>query len=139
MTGKDVARSLVSGGTATVALLLVVVAAGDHVQGEAAVADLVERGHGLRREGRVRDVGPVREQQLEALRVVGDVRRGLRGVGAAGGVRGEDAVPARLLVGPGEGERELLVERGPERGRVSVPSWVAPMPRNSTSWPSKVP
>ena len=65
LAGAGVA--LVLGEDVALALLLVVVAAGDEVHREPAVADLVERGEGLGRERRVRQVGPVGEQQLQVL------------------------------------------------------------------------
>ena len=57
------------------ALLLVVGAAGDEVNRRPAAAHLVDGGEGLGRERRVGDVGPVREQELEGVRLAGDIGR----------------------------------------------------------------
>jgi hypothetical protein len=94
------------------ALLLVVVAAGDDVQREAPAGDLVERGHGLRRERRVGDVRAVGQQQLQPLGAAGDQGGGLRGIGASRAVRGEHPVPAGLLVGAGQCDGVLGIEGG---------------------------
>src|ERR1700727_2267003 len=55
------------------ALLLVVGAAGDEVDRRAAAAHLVDGGGGLGRDRRIGDVGPVREQELEGVRLAGDI------------------------------------------------------------------
>ena len=125
--------ALVLGQEVALALLLVVVAAGDEVQRQPAVADLVERGERLGRERRDRQVRAVGQQQLQPFGVAGDVRRRLRRVRAARPVGGEHAVPAVLLVGAGEAQRVVACRScAPLRGWVSDPSLVAPIPRNST-------
>ncbi len=75
--------ALVLGEEVALALLLVVVAAGDEVDGEPAVADPVQGGEGLGGEGRVRDVRAVGEQDLQAVEAGGDERGGGRRVGRA--------------------------------------------------------
>lgn len=79
LTGARV--PLVLGEEIALALLLVVIAAGDEVDGEAAVADPVQRGEGLGRERRVRDVGAVGDQDLERLGAGRDVGGGRGRVG----------------------------------------------------------
>jgi hypothetical protein len=52
----------------------------DEVHVDAAVADLVEGGEHLRRIGRIRHIGAVREHDLEVVELRSDVRGGRRGV-----------------------------------------------------------
>ncbi len=110
LAGAGVA--LVLGEGVALAALLVVVAAGDEVDGQPALADLVEGGEGLGGEGGIGHVRPVGQQDLQALQPARDVRGGGCGVRGAGAVGEQHPVPAVLLVGGGEAERVLLVEGG---------------------------
>ncbi len=110
LAGAGVA--LVLGEGVALAALFVVVAARDEVHGQAALADLVEGGEGLRGEGRVRDVGPVGQEDLEPVQPARDVGGGRRRVRRSGAVGEQHPVPVVVLVRAGEPERVLLVEGG---------------------------
>ncbi len=108
--------AVVLGEAVALAGLLVVVAAGDEVDGDAAVADLIDRGERLGRVRRDRQVRAVGQQQLQGLGARGDERSGGCGVRRTAAVREQDAIPAVLLVGLGQPQRVVLVEAGSGAG-----------------------
>ncbi len=114
LTGPRVALVLVQ--SITFPPLLVVVATGDEVHGDAAVADLVDRGERLRRVRRDRQVGAMGQQQLQRGRLGGDVRRRGGRVRRAAAVGEQHPVPAVVLVGAGEALGVVLVEARPGAG-----------------------
>ena len=125
---------LVLGERVALAALLVVVAAGDEVHRQPAAGELVQRRERLRRVRRVRDVGPVREQQLDRVRPCAATwAASPAGSGPDGAVGEQDAGPAVVLVGADDALQVVGVERRRWCGScVSEASLVAAMPRNST-------
>jgi hypothetical protein len=117
LAGAGVA--LVLGEGVALAALLVVVAAGDDVDGDPAARGVVQRRERLRGERGDRQVRAVGDEQLQPVDVVGDVGGGLRRVRAARGVGGQDAGPAVLGVGGGEAQGVVGVE-GATRARVGL-------------------
>ena len=101
LAGAGVA--LVLGEGVALAALLVVVAAGDEVDGQPAVADLVEGGERLGGERRVGHVRAVGEQDLQTVRPARDVRGRRRGVRRCRSRRRTAPGPSRGPRAPGRG------------------------------------
>ena len=95
----------------TVAALLRVVAAGDHVHGHPAAGELVQGGELPRRQGGEHEPGPVRDEQAEPLGVRRDVRGHLGTFRPGRAVADEDAVEARVLVRLGVAAGEVRVQQ----------------------------
>ena len=98
-----------------VALLLGVATAGDRVDGDPAAAELIQRRERTGGERRRHEAGPVRNEQAEALGVLGNVRGDLRTVRPAGSVADQDAVESAVLVRAGKPLRVVRVDDGAVR------------------------
>src|SRR5581483_11965616 len=86
----------------TVAALLGVAAAGDHVQGNAAAGRVVQGRNRPRGEGGEHKAGPVGDEEPQAPRLVCSVLRDEKPSRRGGGVADECPVEAGVLMGPGE-------------------------------------
>ncbi len=85
-----------------VALLLLVGLAGDDVDCEPAVGEMIEGRDLARHQGGRDEARPVRDQIAELARVVGGVQRDKESFGRGGGVADERQVEAGLVMGAGE-------------------------------------
>ena len=96
--------------------LLQVVAAGDDVQGDAPVAELVQGGGLAGGEGRGDEAGAMGDEVAQPLGVGGGVAGDFKAVGGGGRVAGEHHIEAGRLVGAGEVEDIVGVNAGGDFG-----------------------
>ena len=119
VVGARVAGGLV--GEVAVALLVDVVAAGDHVHRHPARVEGVEGGVRARGQRRREEPGAVREQHAEPLGPVQDLVGHHEPVGHGRGVGDQHPVEAGALVGPGERLDVVRVDDGPDgRARLGL-------------------
>ena len=149
--GQEVVGARVAGGLVgevAVALLVDVVAAGDHVHRHPARVEGVEGGVRARGQRRREEPRAVRQQHAEPLGPAQDLVGHHEPVRHGRGVGDQHPVEAGALVGPGERLDVVRVDDGPDgRARlglrrdavdlvgpvVSLTSWVAAIPMNSMS------
>ena len=113
LVGAAVAGRLV--GEVAVAGLVGVVAAGDHVQGDPAGVERVDRGVLAGGDRRGDEAGPVRQQHAEPFGRVQDLAGDHEPVGHGRAVRDEHPVEAGLLVHAGDTVQVIGLDDGPRQ------------------------